>query len=430
MSLSLLSNTYLEETSGKIRAKPVPWEGYQRAELVTAEELALIKRVDRQSKARTESVLLSEGPAYALLYLSLLKKLQRVDTMQYLLVLIADALADHDERIPLFTRTSQVDPDLPYAPLIKALDTTDEFVQLKAAQILTLLLSAETTVLPLRHSHSFVNTLSSFIQSASTNRLNVSVQCLESLLTRPEFRQAVWEIPPLVQALFDILQKNPDPQTNYQVAFCIWLLSFEQNIAEQINKRYDIVAQLIEVAQAAVKEKVVRVIVATLRNLVVKAPSANLPAMLVCHLLPYTKNLAARKWTDEDIVEDIKFLKDELAARFDSLTTYDEYVSELESGHLSWTPVHENAIKLNDKDHKQLKRLVELLKESNDPTVLAVAAHDVGQYIKHYERGRKIVADLGAKARVMQLLAHANADVRYRALLTVQVIVSQPWLSA
>jgi V-type H+-transporting ATPase subunit H len=38
-------------------------------------------------------VLLSEGGTYALLYLSLLKKLQRVDTMQYLLVLIADALA-------------------------------------------------------------------------------------------------------------------------------------------------------------------------------------------------------------------------------------------------------------------------------------------------------------------------------------------------
>lgn len=81
-------------------------------------------------------MLISEGGAYALLYLSLLKKLQRVDTMQCLLVLIADALAgrsniaitmrhsiqyplDHEERIPLFTRTSQVDPDLPYIPLLK-----------------------------------------------------------------------------------------------------------------------------------------------------------------------------------------------------------------------------------------------------------------------------------------------------------------------
>jgi V-type H+-transporting ATPase subunit H len=80
------------------------------------------------------------------------------------------------------------------------------------------------------------------------------VQCLESLLARPQFRQAAWKIPPLIHALVlstswvftrliaviislvDILKKNSGPQMNYQVGFCIWLLTFEQNIAEQINK--------------------------------------------------------------------------------------------------------------------------------------------------------------------------------------------------
>lgn len=35
--------------------------------------------------------------------------------------------------------------------------------------------------------------------------------------------------------------------------------------------------------------------------------------------------------------------------------------------------------------------LIKLLKESTDPIVLAVAVHDVGQYVKHYERGKKCV---------------------------------------
>ncbi len=113
------------------------------------------------------------------------------------------------------------------------------------------------------------------------------------------------------------------------------------------------------------------------QNLVTNAPSANLPAMLVCQLLPYVKNLVGRKWSDEDILEDVQFLRDELTNRFQSLTcvyppnrgphstpyrTYDEYTSELASGHLSWTPVHEsedfwkeNATKLNEKDYEQLK---------------------------------------------------------------------------
>jgi V-type H+-transporting ATPase subunit H len=53
--------------------------------------------------------------------------------------------------------------------------------------------------------------------------------------------------------------------------------------------------------------------------------------------------------------------------------TYDEYASELASGHLSWTPVHEsddfwkeNAVKLNDKDHEQLKYVLENTKALTD----------------------------------------------------------------
>lgn len=42
--------------------------------------------------------------------------------------------------------------------------------------------------------------------------------------------------------------------------------------------------------------------------------------MLVAQLLPYAKNLCGRKWTDEDIVEDVQYLRDELSANFESLT--------------------------------------------------------------------------------------------------------------
>jgi V-ATPase subunit H len=39
------------------------------------------------------------------------------------------------------------------------------------------------------------------------------------------------------------------------------------------------------------------------------------------------------------------------------------------------------------------------------------------------------VTDLGGKGRVMELMAHENSDVRYRALLSVQQLVSQPWVT-
>lgn len=66
------------------------------------------------------------------------------------------------------------------------------------------------------------------------------------------------------------------------------------------------------------------------QNLVTKAPAQNLPAMLVVQLLPFAKSLCARKWSDEDVVEDVQFLRDELKANFDSLTSVSSHTSSLQ----------------------------------------------------------------------------------------------------
>lgn len=63
----------------------------------------------------------------------------------------------------------------------------------------------------------------------------------------------------------EILESNPSPQMCYQVGFCFWLMTFETEVAEQINRKFDIVPLLMSIAQGVVKEKVQRVIVATYR---------------------------------------------------------------------------------------------------------------------------------------------------------------------
>jgi hypothetical protein len=68
-------------------------QGYQRAGLITGDELALIKRIDKQPRTKIESILVTDGLQYALLYLTLLKKIERVDTLQNILVLMGDALS-------------------------------------------------------------------------------------------------------------------------------------------------------------------------------------------------------------------------------------------------------------------------------------------------------------------------------------------------
>ncbi|CAE6341094.1 unnamed protein product [Rhizoctonia solani] len=442
MSIALVSSSSLDEQAARIRARSLSWESYQRAGQISTEDLSQLKKIDKQSSQKVNLTLMGEGPQYAFLFMSILKKLARTEPTQAVLVMIGDALADHEERVGLFLRTSDQDPELPFSPLVKALDSDDEFVRLKSAQVLTALLATSTNTPPPEHVIApFLHKLSVNIHSSSLNAQDVSLQCLASILSLRSARSLAWQNQnrEVIRGLVKILKGPPVPvpQTAYLAGYAMWLLSFDQGIAEGVNTEFDVIPVLVEIAQGAGKEKVIRVIIATFKNLATKAPAENLPSMLVAKLLPFCKNLATRKWTDEEILEDVTFLRDLLQQNFESLTTYDEYTSELASGHLSWSPVHEseafwkeNAARMDEKEFAQLKRLVELLKTSQNNTVLAVAAHDLGQYVKYHDRGKKAVAELGGKARVMELMSHSDADVRYRALLSVQRLVSTPWVVA
>ncbi|KAG9284085.1 hypothetical protein G9A89_022859 [Geosiphon pyriformis] len=428
-----VSNRYFDELGENLR-RSIPWEGYLRADIITQEECDLIMTVEKLSRDQLQNLLDKEGEKYANLYISLLEKSVRIDTVQYILVLIGDMFSETEQPVVYFHKTSSRDPELPYRPFLKLLQKDDEFIRLAAAKILTLLICYAPKPPPFDLSE-FLQWIVLRIKSNNQHVSDLAVQILGSILRVSEYRMKFWNTPQAVDALVNILKdKSPTPQMQYQVMFCFWLLTFIKEIAAQFNKKYDIIPTLIDIAKSAIKEKIIRVIIGTFRNMVEKAPEANLPSMLVAKLLNFLENLSARKWSDAEIVEDIDFLKVELQENFQSLTTFDEYASEIGSGRLQWSPPHEseqfwkqNAAKLNEQDHELLKILARLLSTSNDKLVLAVAAHDLGQYVKYCPSGKKFLQDIGAKQRIMELMTHEDSDVRYQALLAVQKYMTNAW---
>ncbi|GAA5950009.1 hypothetical protein JCM3765_004163 [Sporobolomyces pararoseus] len=435
--MSLVLNSYLSDKSLKIRSKAIPWDGYQRAGLLSAEDVGLIQRVVG-NKEKAEPILDAEGETYAALYIRLLNKLSRNDTLQFILVLLGDFIADREDRIPLFLSSSS---DSPYPPLLKLLDSQDDFVRLKAAVIASVLLSydksPEDEVVQKLLSH-----LSHLIRLPNEPEgQDVGVQCLESVLRVQKARTAAWDtekedskVPKVIEGLVQLLKSNPSPQMQYQLGFCFWLLSFDTPVAESINSKYNLIPLLLDLARSAIKEKILRIVLSTYRNLITKAPKQTLPALLISKVLPFVKTLQGRKFGDEEIKEDVDFLVEELTKSFEGLTTYDEYKSELATGHLTWSPPHknddfwrDNASKLTEKDREQLKTLVKLLISSQEPLTLAVAANDIAQFVKFHDNGKKAIEDLGAKARVMELMAHGDPDVKYQSLVATQRLMSHAW---
>ena len=114
-------------------------------------------------------------------------------------------------------------------------------------------------------------------------------------------------------------------------------------------------------------DKVVRIAVATLRNML-EIPDdqelvQSIATTMIHSRLPKTlQHLKSRKFTDEDINHDIAFLTDVLTDNQDQTSSFDEYVAELKSGSLEWSPVHkddkfwrENAPRFNDHNFELLK---------------------------------------------------------------------------
>jgi len=87
--------------------------------------------------------------------------------------------------------------------------------------------------------------------------------------------------------------------------------------------------------------------------------------------------------------------------------------------------------------------LLRLLEQSKEPLVLCVAAHDVGEYVRHYPHGKKYVDclffekknnssfraidKLEGKVIIMRLLENPDSNVRYQGLLCVQKLMVHNW---
>ncbi|KAI8089241.1 ATPase, V1 complex, subunit H [Halteromyces radiatus] len=432
--LSLVSNQYLDKKVAQIRLKPILWEGYERANLLTHAQVELIKSIDKKSSQEIQVAVQGREDTYASLILYLLQSLSRTDTVQYVCVLADDILSGNEENARGFHTIANENKSYPYGPFFRILQLNDELACLEATKILTIL--ASSSPCPEQNDLTeLYSWLASQLTNANNNLVDIAVQELESLLRVRTYRVPFWKTPNAVNNLVALLDKSATPQMQYQVIFCLWLLTFEPSIAAEINEKYDIIPTLVDIAKGAIKEKVIRVAIATLRNLVEKAPSQNLAAMLVVKLLPFTENLSARKWSDADILEDVDYLKERLQENFQSLTTFEQYASEVETGKLEWSPPHkseifwkENAYKLEEHNFQLLRSLARILSTSTNCLILSVAASDIGHYIKFASRqGKRLLQEIGAKQRIMELMTHEDQDVRYQALSSVQKLMHQAW---
>merc|ERR1719492_679982 len=405
--------------------------------MISEEDYNFISNFDGADASTRMSLIQANPHQLPKTFMNLLSQISKDATIQYLLTLLDDLLQEDKSRVEIFKTFYANRAESVWTQLLTLLNRPVGFIMNMTARDIAKMACWSCELMQGSDLQFYLTWLKDQLRAPNNEYIQSVARCLQMMLRIDQYRIAFVSLDG-IGVLVGVLSGRVNFQIQYQLSFCLWVMTFNVGVATKLNK-FGVIPILADILSDAQKEKVSRIILAVFRNLIEKPEEAevkkeNCISMVQCKVLKQLELLEQRKFDDEDIVEDIQFLNDKLNASVQDLSSFDEYITEVKSGRLEWSPVHrsekfwrENAHHLNDRNYELLKILIQLLETSKDPLVLSVACFDLGEYVRHYQRGKHVLEQLGGKTMVMTLLGHADPNVRYEALLAVQKLMVHNW---
>ncbi|XP_044759556.1 V-type proton ATPase subunit H isoform X2 [Coccinella septempunctata] len=432
----LAATSVLQQKASDIRSQKVNWQSYFQSQMISQEDFQFITQFDVPDREKREELLQRDRLQCAQTFLNLLGHVSKDQTLQYILVLADDMLQEEHSRVEIFHEYAHKKKESVWGPFLNLLNRQDGFITNMTSRIIAKIACWSHTPMERSDLHFYLTWLKDQLKMQNNEYIQSVGRCLQMMLRIDEYRFAFVSVDG-ISTLLSVLSGRVNFQIQYQLIFCLWVLTFNPLLAEKMNK-FNVILILADILSDSVKEKVTRIILAVFRNLIEKPEDPQVSkehciAMVQSKVLKQLAILEQRKFEDEDVTADVEFLTERLQSSVQDLSSFDEYATEIKSGRLEWSPVHkskfwrENAQRLNEKNYELLRILIHLLETSKDPLVLSVASFDIGEYVRHYPRGKTVIEQLGGKQLVMQLLAHEDPNVRYEALLAVQKLMVHNW---
>lgn len=433
----MAATSVLHQRANEIRQQRVNWQSYLQSQMISQEDYNFIVALDQSTAESRANLLKQQRGQSAKTFFNMLERISRDQTIQYILIMIDELLQEDKSRVEIFKEYARKKKEPVWTQFLTLLNRPDGFIINMTSRIIAKIACWSRELMEGSDLQHYLTWLKDQLRMPNNDYIQSVARCLQMMLRINEYKLAFVAIDG-ISTIVTVLAGRVNFQIQYQLTFCLWVLTFNVDLARRINK-YNVIPILADILSESGKEKVARIILATFRNLIEKPEESeirrdNAIAMVQCKVSKQLEILQGKKFSDPDIVEDIEFLEEKLNASVQDMSSFDEYATEIKSGRLEWGPVHssekfwrENADKLNEKNYELLKILVHLLESSRDPLVLSVAAHDVGEYVRYYPRGKQVIEKLGGKHLVMQLLSHEDPNVRYEALLCVQKLMVHNW---
>lgn len=438
------ATTEFQARTIELRGQRPQWVTYYQSQMIDKEDYDFVVRFDCNNAAERERILSGNEKLECIRTLmTIMNKVSKESTLQYTATLIDDLLQENKNRVDLFHLYSKKYKENVYSSLIQRLFLQDPFLVNQISRIITKLACWSSELMPDKELRDYLLWMKEQVEEKNLYK-DTLCRCLQMLFRIDYYRLAFYKLNG-VESLVNYLNASltstsSKDQMQYQVIHCVWLLTFNEQIASRIQNNHMIIPVLADILNSTEKEKVKRIIVATLRNLLEKTKTPeivknNCLCMLQSKVKKLLEIMQQVQTDDPEIIDDVEFLDKKLETLVMDVSSFDEYTLEITSNRLSWSPAHksdkfwrENAQKLNENNFFLIRKLIEMLKnEQTSSQFLEIILNDIGQYVRYYSRGKNVIEQLDGKTIVMSMLSHPNTDVKHQALLCIQKLMVHHW---
>lgn len=462
----LLDSTHFNDIRSAIRSRPVAWDALARsAEISELDasnakhlESTLIRHANEPSSSVDSSFKIDESIMVPLIHL--LSTSNNADSKKSVQNLLAELLSSESfshDTIQFFIDHPEKVEQLFQVSLVGDRQT----VMISSFNLVNLLIQPQLLnkglVKSLLSSEPFLSILNN-LELMDTSY--VCVRLLQELAAIEQYRPIIWEshnsfLPTLFKVISQALEPNSVTrvvaanannlviQLQYYSLLLIWLLTFDPKIAFELTQHYlQDFLNFLKLVKVTIKEKISRLCI----SIILQCTSSNVKnhrsviknLILLGNALPVLQSLSDRKYSDEELRHDMATLKDVLEKEYQELTSFDEYLAEVDSRLLCWSPSHvdngfwsDNIDKFKLDNWKLFKTLVNLLIETKDSglndrqhkIILEVAMSDITHVVELLPESIDVLSKMKGKIVIMELLNHPDSRVKYEALKATQAII-------
>ncbi|KAK8724341.1 hypothetical protein OTU49_011339 [Cherax quadricarinatus] len=229
------ATSVLVQRANEIRLQKVNWPSYLQSQMITQEDYEVIMAVEVPGQNR-QILLNSRRLQVARTFMNLLGHISKDQTIQYILILVDDILSEEKSRVEIFKECARKNRESMWSPFLNLLTRPDTFIINMTARIIAKLACWSREPMDGSDLTFYLTWLKDQLRTPNNEYMQSVGRCLQMMLRVEEYRTIFYQLDGVVTIVQVLSTGKLNFQIQYQLTFCLWVLTFNNAIAEKMNK--------------------------------------------------------------------------------------------------------------------------------------------------------------------------------------------------